>query len=187
MYWRTPVQSRLCIRRSRGPRNARPKNSAPYHTAGQWRSHSSLSEARSRKIPGAWGESRYTWAHGPASDALRESGTPFADQRMENLPQMTACLPEYYFAPSLGHEHNMVLNGTCSPIWNGIGFGKALTSKSSFQVKVLIKPLEEDFIPERSNLFESHWPNQWLTQNRVNILFCNNIIAYSNIFGQPVD
>ncbi len=86
---------------------------------------------------------------------------------MENLPQMTACLPEYYFAPSLGHEHNMVLNGTCSPIWNGIGFGKALTSKSSFQVKVLIKPLEEDFIPERSNLFESHWSNQWLTQNRV--------------------
>src|SRR5260221_5095053 len=30
-------------------------------------------------------------------------------QRMENLPQMTARLPEYHFAPSLGHEHNMVL------------------------------------------------------------------------------
>src|SRR5260221_9816127 len=30
-------------------------------------------------------------------------------QRMENLPQMTACLPEYHFAPSLGHEHNMAL------------------------------------------------------------------------------
>src|SRR6266550_8194282 len=30
-------------------------------------------------------------------------------QRMENRSQMTARLPEYYFAPSLGHEHDMVL------------------------------------------------------------------------------
>ena len=25
-------------------------------------------------------------------------------------------------------------------------------------------------MPERSNLFESHWSNQWLTQNRVTSL-----------------
>ena len=30
-------------------------------------------------------------------------------QRMENRSQMTARLPENYFAPSLGHEHDMVL------------------------------------------------------------------------------
>ena len=29
-------------------------------------------------------------------------------QRMENLSQMTTRLPEYYFAPSLGHEHNIL-------------------------------------------------------------------------------
>src|SRR5437773_8473349 len=33
---------------------------------------------RSPKPPGALGEWRCTWAHGPASDALRESGIPFA-------------------------------------------------------------------------------------------------------------
>src|SRR5690348_7504992 len=31
-------------------------------------------------------------------------------QRMENRSQMTARLPEYYFAPSLGHKHDMVLS-----------------------------------------------------------------------------
>jgi hypothetical protein len=30
-------------------------------------------------------------------------------KRMENLSQMTARLPEYYSAPSLGHKHDMVL------------------------------------------------------------------------------
>ena len=30
-------------------------------------------------------------------------------QRMENRPEMTTRLPENYFAPSLRHEHNMVL------------------------------------------------------------------------------
>jgi hypothetical protein len=28
-------------------------------------------------------------------------------------------------------------------------------------------------MPERSNLFESHWLNQWLTQNRVKLFFRN--------------
>src|SRR5713101_6215555 len=32
---------------------------------------------------------------------------------------------------------------------------------------VLTKPPGKDLIPDRSNLFESHWSNQWLTQNRV--------------------
>ena len=57
--------------------------------------------------------------------------------------------------------------GTCSPIWNGIGFGKV----PAFQIllsssKVLIKPLEEDFIrnvkPLRVLLVEPV-----VTQNRV--------------------
>src|SRR5437667_4550455 len=48
-------------------------------------------------------------------------------QRMENRSQMTARLPEYYFAPSLGQRTR---HGTCSPIWNGIGIGKALTFKN---------------------------------------------------------
>ena len=43
--------------------------------------------------------------------------------------------------------------------------------------RVLIKPIEEDFIEERSNLFESHCSNQWLTQNRVNA---------SGVFGDEV-
>jgi hypothetical protein len=49
---------------------------------------------------------------------------------------------------------------------------KFLNSNPPFKFKVLIKPLEEDFTPEteRSNLFGSHWSNQWLTQNRV--IFC---------------
>jgi hypothetical protein len=40
---------------------------------------------------------------------------------------------------------------------DGIGFGKALTFKILLSgSRVLIKPLEEDFMPERSNLLESH-------------------------------
>ena len=34
-------------------------------------------------------------------------------QRMENLPQMPARLPEDGFPPPLGYEHNMVLSLVC--------------------------------------------------------------------------
>jgi len=39
--------------------------------------------------------------------------------------------------------------------------------RSTTDQGVLIKTLEGGFMPERSNLFGSHWSNQWLTQNRV--------------------
>src|SRR5258708_23743652 len=54
-----------------------------------------------------------------------------------------------------------------SPIWNGIGFGKALTSKSSFQVQGFSSSHLGRILSERSNLFESHWSNQWLTQTEL--------------------
>src|SRR5204862_2203945 len=55
---------------------------------------------------------------------------------------------------------------TCSPIWNGIGSDKFLTSNP-----LLVDSsshLERILLPERSNLFESHWSNQWLT----NLSYC---------------
>src|SRR2546425_12990548 len=57
-------------------------------------------------------------------------------------------------------------HGICSSISNGIGSGKAGTSHPPF--KRSSSHLEEDVMPERSNLFESQWSNQWLTQKRVN-------------------
>jgi hypothetical protein len=45
-------------------------------------------------------------------------------QSVENLPQLTARLPEDCFAPPLGVR---IRRDTCSPISNGIGFGKAQT------------------------------------------------------------
>ena len=50
---------------------------------------------------------------------------------------------------------------TCSPISNGIGSDKFLTSNP-----LLVDSsshLERIVLPQRSNLFESHWSNQWLT------------------------
>src|SRR6266496_775849 len=51
--------------------------------------------------------------------------------------------------------------GACSPISNGIGSDKFLTLNpllvdSSSHV-------ERTVLAERSNFFEFHWPNQWLT------------------------
>jgi len=37
-------------------------------------------------------------------------------------------------------------------------------------------------MPERSNLFESHWSNQWLTQNRVNKLVVMNEEVFMKLF-----
>src|SRR6266849_9515703 len=53
------------------------------------------------------------------------------------------------------------LRGTCSPIWNGIGSGKALTLNSPHRWSS--RHLRRILLPERSNLFQSHWSNQWLT------------------------
>src|SRR5689334_20929083 len=56
-----------------------------------------------------------------------------------------------------------ILRGTCSPIWNGIGSDKTLT----FNILLIVghqATLRRSILPERSNLFWSHWSNQWLTQ-----------------------
>src|SRR5215469_3822191 len=50
---------------------------------------------------------------------------------------------------------------TCSPTWSGPGFGTDLTL-------TLLRvgrqaTLRRILLPERSNLFQSHWSNQWLT------------------------
>src|SRR5262245_27194821 len=52
---------------------------------------------------------------------------------------------------------------TCSPIWNGLGSDKALT----FNILLIVghqATLRRSILPQRSNLFQSHWSNQWLTQ-----------------------
>ena len=49
---------------------------------------------------------------------------------------------------------------TCSPIWNGLGSDKA------FNILLIVghqATLRRSILPERSNLFQSHWWNQWLT------------------------
>src|SRR5207245_10102917 len=53
------------------------------------------------------------------------------------------------------------LRGTCSPIWKGIGSGKALTLNPPHRWSS--SHLRRILLPERSNLFQSHWSNQWLT------------------------
>src|SRR5260370_18923391 len=50
---------------------------------------------------------------------------------------------------------------TCSPIWNGIGSGKALTLNPPHRWSS--SHLRGILLLERSNLFKSHWSNQWLT------------------------
>jgi hypothetical protein len=44
---------------------------------------------------------------------------------------------------------------TCSPIWNGIGSGKALTLNPPHRWSS--SHLRRILLPERSNLFKSHW------------------------------
>ena len=54
-----------------------------------------------------------------------------------------------------------IRHGTCSPTWSGLGFDKRLTFDpprwSSSHLRRII-------LPERSNLFKSHWSNQWLAR-----------------------
>src|SRR5260370_20971421 len=50
---------------------------------------------------------------------------------------------------------------TCSPIWNGIGSGKALTLNPPHRWSS--SHLRRILLMERSNLFKSHWSHQWLT------------------------
>jgi hypothetical protein len=81
-------------------------------------------------------------------------------QNVENRSQMMACLPEDGFAPPLRYEHNVVLAVPFRMGWALVKFRQFSFVLLSL---VLIKPPEEDSMLERSNLFESHWSNQWLT------------------------
>ena len=78
-------------------------------------------------------------------------------QRVEDRTQLPARLSENRFPTPLGHEPR----GTCSPIWNGIGSGKALTLNPPHRWSS--SHLRGILLLERSNLFKSHWSNQWLT------------------------
>jgi hypothetical protein len=79
-------------------------------------------------------------------------------QRVEDYTKLPACLPEDGLPTPFGHENYVILG---SPISNGIGSGKALPLNppprwSSSHLRTIL-------LPERSNLFQSHWSNQWLT------------------------
>ena len=77
---------------------------------------------RSHRVLG--GEWRCTCAHGPASDALRESGIPFAaPAHGKSVPDVGVSDRRWLFAAVWAR----IQHGTCSPIWNGIGSGKALS------------------------------------------------------------
>src|SRR5437879_6952597 len=54
-----------------------------------------------------------------------------------------------------------IQHGTCSPIWNGIGSGKSSVIDPPHRWSS--NHLRRILLRERSNLFESHWSNQWLT------------------------
>src|SRR5438128_2435606 len=95
---------------------------------------------------------------GPASGDPRQSGTPFAEPARGKSDPIAYELGRRWLSAVAWVR---ILRGTCSPILNGIGFDKfqtlhpLLVGSSSH--------LERILLPERSNLFESHWSNQWLT------------------------
>src|SRR5437660_7597329 len=85
-------------------------------------------------------------------------------QRVEDRTQLPTRLPENGFPTPFGYENYVwvrKLRGTCSPIWNGIGSDKALTLNPPHRWSS--SHLRRSLLPERSNLFQSHWSNQWLT------------------------
>src|SRR5207253_455511 len=73
---------------------------------------------------GAWGEWRCTYAHGPASDGPRLSGIPFAGPVRGRSHPVAAGSGRKWPSVAVWVRKR---HGTCSPIWNGIGSGKALT------------------------------------------------------------
>src|SRR4029077_3790456 len=90
----------------------------------------------SPRPPGASGESRYTYAHGPASDDLRESGI------LSDVPKHGRLLPTDDATsqiPPCAAAWGQTRRGICSPILNGIGSDKGLTLHPPLRW-VLIKP-----------------------------------------------
>src|SRR3984893_8484659 len=79
-------------------------------------------------------------------------------QGVENLPHAEASARKSLCAVVWGRTRH----GICTPTSSGIGFGKAQTFHPPFQ-GFSSSHLGEDVTPERSNLFESDWSNQWLT------------------------
>ena len=68
----------------------------------------------------------------------------------------------------LGSVHNVrAISIPCSTMFNNVQHWADLSHPNSERFNV-IWPLEK-VTPERSNLFESHWSNQWLTQTELEV------------------
>src|SRR6516225_10716277 len=152
-----PVRTLPWTPRSREPRNVRQRSSSPFQKAARWQSRSSLSKNRSPTLPDASAESRCTCAPGPASSAPPQSGILSASPARGTPDPVVAGYSQR--SPS-AVAWVRTQRGTCSPTWSGLGFDKhltliLLTSWSSSHLRRII-------LPERSNLFKSHWSNQWL-------------------------
>jgi hypothetical protein len=94
-----------------------------------------------------------TWSGIRRPSRIRHS--PAAPNRGESAPTYGGSGERWFFAVSAQSQH-----GSCSPIWNGIGSGKAPTlnpphRRSSSRLRRIL-------LPRRSDLFQSHWPNQRL-------------------------
>src|SRR6516165_7873371 len=81
-------------------------------------------------------------------------------QSMEDFSQMTTKLARK--AP-LAVAWARTSHGICSPIGNGIGSHKRLTSSPPLRLISSSHLRGGCYSVDRSNLFESHWSNQWLT------------------------
>src|SRR4051812_40588144 len=108
--------------------------------------------------PGAWGESQCTYERGLASDVPPESDIPFASPaRGRSVPDDDVFVRKSLSAaPWARTPHDI-----CSPIWNGIGSGKDLTLNPPHRGHQAT--WGGFYSRKRSNLFQSHWSNQWLT------------------------
>src|SRR5262249_12178456 len=158
------------------PRSVRQRSSSPFRKAVRWQSRSSLSKNRSPKRLDASAESRCTCARDPASGVPPRSGTPSAAPARGKPGPVVGGYSQRSLSAVVWAR---IPRGTCSPTWSGLGFDKhptfdPPTSWSSSHLGRII-------LRERSNLFKSHWSNQWLalrvTQARGNL---ENAVANVN-------
>src|SRR3989442_15144109 len=81
-----------------------------------------------------------------------------ACQFAEDRSEFGTHVPKQFLAASLGHKHHVVL---AIPL--RVGQALIIVVHKVLLWFRLIKPPEENLLPERSKLFKSHWSNQWLT------------------------
>src|SRR5437867_6423280 len=80
-------------------------------------------------------------------------------QGMKNGPQMTTGSPKQDFTPPFGNENDVLLAVPFRVRQALINFGHNILLKCL----MVAHQATEDVLPQRSNLFKSHWSNQWLT------------------------